>query len=62
METPCIKKCVLKDNICTGCGRNVNDIRNWMFMDDVDRSLAMYKAEENIKQLNILISVDNKNE
>lgn len=29
IPSPCIKICQLKNNICTGCYRNLDEIKNW---------------------------------
>lgn len=28
--TPCIRKCRIENNICTGCGRSLSQIKNWI--------------------------------
>lgn len=28
-ESPCVKQCRLKDDICLGCGRTISEIQNW---------------------------------
>ena len=34
VESPCIGICELKDNICIGCNRTVEQITNWETMTD----------------------------
>ena len=34
VESPCIGVCELKDNICIGCNRTVEQITNWETMTD----------------------------
>ena len=34
VESPCIGLCELKDNICIGCNRTVEQITNWETMSD----------------------------
>ena len=34
VESPCIGICELKDNICIGCNRTVEQITNWETMSD----------------------------
>lgn len=33
-ESPCVKKCILKKNICIGCGRTLEEISSWSRIDD----------------------------
>ena len=30
MRTPCIKICKIKEDICIGCGRTLDQIRDWL--------------------------------
>ncbi|HEU4661159.1 MAG TPA: DUF1289 domain-containing protein [Pseudolabrys sp.] len=43
IETPCIKICTLdpQARYCTGCGRTVEEIANWMRMSAQDRARVM---------------------
>ncbi len=40
-KSPCVKICTLNlDKICIGCGRNVDEIQNWIsFSDDKKASV-----------------------
>ena len=29
VKSPCIKVCTVKDNVCIGCGRTVEEIARW---------------------------------
>ncbi len=61
IDSPCIRKCSLVDNICQGCGRTLEDIRNWMFMDDIDKSMAMFRAAKNLESVSKSIEDDQRN-
>lgn len=37
ITTPCIKKCKLKDDICIGCKRTSEQIKNWSIYDENTR-------------------------
>lgn len=37
MKSPCIQVCVLKEDICTGCGRTKQEITAWSRMTDGER-------------------------
>ncbi len=37
IESPCIGICELKDNICIGCNRTVEQISNWETMSDAEK-------------------------
>jgi len=38
METPCIKICKLKDEVCYGCGRTTTEIAKWSTYTTEERS------------------------
>lgn len=31
-ESPCIQVCKLRDGVCTGCNRTIEEIRDWSVM------------------------------
>ena len=37
IKTPCRLVCRLEDNLCVGCGRSVDQIRNWSTYSDEQR-------------------------
>jgi predicted Fe-S protein YdhL (DUF1289 family) len=47
IESPCIKKCELRNNRCIACGRTIEEISNWKtFTDDQKVSvLARIRAD-----------------
>lgn len=34
-SSPCVKICTLVDNICIGCGRTQDEIREWLVATDI---------------------------
>ena len=36
--TPCIRVCELKNNICIGCFRTIEEIANWLKYSDEQRA------------------------
>jgi predicted Fe-S protein YdhL (DUF1289 family) len=38
MKSPCTKVCTLRDGVCIGCGRNLNEIANWSKYTTEERS------------------------
>ena len=45
MQSPCIRQCKLKDNICLGCKRSLEEIQNWMFYSDSERLQILEKLK-----------------
>jgi predicted Fe-S protein YdhL (DUF1289 family) len=41
MNSPCTKVCKIKEGICTGCHRTLEQIREWGSMTDEERQDAM---------------------
>lgn len=39
--TPCVGICKIKDNVCIGCKRTVEQITAWITMTDEERILIM---------------------
>jgi uncharacterized protein len=39
IQSPCVKICILDPDsrICTGCGRTLDEIGNWLKLPDTDR-------------------------
>lgn len=46
MLTPCVKKCKLKYDVCTGCARHIFDIVNWKKYTDNEREIIMGQIED----------------
>ena len=43
IESPCVKICKLKDDVCIGCGRTKDEIMRWTRMTDAEREEVMQK-------------------
>jgi predicted Fe-S protein YdhL (DUF1289 family) len=41
VKSPCIRRCCLINNICTGCGRTIEEIRNWKSLSEEERNKIM---------------------
>jgi uncharacterized protein len=39
--SPCIKKCVLVDKVCTGCQRSLEQIAKWSTMTNEERQAVV---------------------
>jgi len=48
MKTPCIGVCStgLGDDVCRGCGRTLDEIRDWSRMSDADRDEIMRRVDD----------------
>ena len=46
MESPCIKVCTLEDNICIGCYRTQDEIREWMIYTDEQKEIVLDQLEK----------------
>ena len=46
MESPCIKVCTLEDNICIGCYRTQDEIREWMIYTDEQKKVVLDQLEK----------------
>jgi predicted Fe-S protein YdhL (DUF1289 family) len=53
MTTPCIKVCVLDpaNGLCTGCGRDIDEIARWSQMTDDERARIMAALPQRLAQL-----------
>jgi uncharacterized protein len=51
--SPCVKICSLDPatKICTGCGRTLNEIGNWMRMSQAERELVNQQLDERLRKL-----------
>ena len=41
IDSPCVKVCKLKDDVCIGCGRTKDEITRWTKMTDAEREEVM---------------------
>ena len=52
-KTPCIGFCEIANGlgICYGCGRRMEEISRWVWMDDTERDIIMEKCRERLYKL-----------
>lgn len=41
ISTPCIKVCVMENDLCLGCGRTLGEIASWGSMREAERRAIM---------------------
>lgn len=41
VESPCVARCHLQDDACTGCGRTLDEIRQWSTMTPNQRQVVI---------------------
>jgi predicted Fe-S protein YdhL (DUF1289 family) len=51
IENPCISVCKFSGELCVGCGRNKDEIRQWKRMKKSERKAALKMAEQRLKSL-----------
>mgnify|MGYP001323606374 CR=1 FL=1 len=51
IESPCVSICKLKDDLCIGCGRSLDEIRKWKSMKRPERMTTLKRADERLKAL-----------
>lgn len=48
--SPCVRNCCLDDDdVCIGCGRSLDEIRNWSLVDEVARQQIRERADERVR-------------
>ncbi len=46
VASPCVRRCALdQDEVCVGCGRTLEDIRQWRTMSEAQRAECVAQAE-----------------
>lgn len=45
VKSPCISVCQVKDDMCTGCKRTIDEIRDWMIMTADEKRAVMTLVE-----------------
>lgn len=53
MQTPCIRICVIDpaSQLCSGCGRTLDEIGSWSSYDDDERRLIMEELPARLASL-----------
>jgi len=49
VESPCVKICTVKDDVCIGCGRTVEEIARWRSMSTEERKYINERLSNNIQ-------------
>ena len=51
--SPCVKICNLDpvSKICTGCGRTLKEIGNWMRLTEAERAVVNKQLEQRLRRL-----------
>lgn len=53
VNSPCISLCTLDENdVCVGCFRAVNEITQWLRMDNQQRRVVLEKCRERARRNN----------
>ncbi len=47
IKSPCVKICKLENEVCIGCGRTQDEIREWVIMTDSQREVIMERLKTN---------------
>jgi predicted Fe-S protein YdhL (DUF1289 family) len=45
MKSPCKKECKLENLVCQGCGRTLDEIKNWVFLTDEQREAIIRRLK-----------------
>jgi predicted Fe-S protein YdhL (DUF1289 family) len=49
VSSPCVRLCTLDDDdMCVGCGRTLDDIRQWQAMPDADKAACVARARRRL--------------
>lgn len=50
-SSPCVRNCCLDDaDICIGCGRSLDEIRQWSQVDEGERQSILERSRERVRQ------------
>ncbi len=56
VASPCVSICALDENdLCTGCQRNIDEIRRWGRMDNAERREVLMRTHERAKAAGLLL-------
>ena len=51
ISTPCIKICVMENDLCVGCGRTLGEIATWGGMPEAQRRTIMHTLPARLAKL-----------
>lgn len=55
VASPCVSICALDEHdFCTGCQRNIDEIRRWRSMDDLERREVLQRCHERARASGLL--------
>ena len=60
ISTPCIKICVMENDLCVGCGRTLGEIASWGSMREVERRAIMDMLPARLAKLDAKHQADAK--
>ncbi|MGH1428143.1 MAG: DUF1289 domain-containing protein [Arenicella sp.] len=46
VASPCIKICIMEDNVCKGCGRTIEEITQWRHLDNPQKRRVLDRVEK----------------
>lgn len=46
VDSPCIGVCSLKNNVCIGCSRTAEEIKNWLELSDDEKLKVIHRIEK----------------
>ena len=51
IASPCVRRCTLDDDdVCVGCGRHLEEIRQWTRLDSDEQAAIVDRAEQRLKK------------
>jgi predicted Fe-S protein YdhL (DUF1289 family) len=51
IRSPCVSLCHLKHEVCTGCGRSRNEIKEWKGMKHKQQKATVERAATRLKEI-----------
>ena len=48
-HSPCVNICTIKDDVCVGCGRTLEEIQYWTSMTNEERLKIYERVQNNIQ-------------
>lgn len=46
IASPCIKQCLIRSKVCTGCHRTIKEIVDWVIMTDEQKQEVLERIAE----------------
>lgn len=50
VPSPCVRECVVEDNICQGCGRSLEEISQWRLMSDDHKKAVWQRLSQKLSE------------